>query len=328
MTEHIFLPNVELSKMQLTQVHKEWLLRWLSETESVIEDGDVSTSLCLQGILSELAVYGSSKTDWIGIIQEYLTDVNGVPIAYSEQYGKRLYRFNFWCQSPVHALHCAWFIEQACQSTSKKPQKYAKLITERIQPNGWIYNVNVSTTQERNRMKSEYTMSMAMGSEILKADGCLQEFVQRFQATLSSLPLTGFLSAEYFRLKTFSLLQSPELSPEGLDLLLLDCKITQGFSEFVVKSKIDDYMGTAKRTSRDKPVASPLIGLYANAIASYCSNTVKNDVRNWLQIYSEHLQQEPFDIKAFSIRDEDIPFGTDLTPLEIIAASALIKNFN
>ena len=326
MIEHIFLPHVKLQEMQLTHAHQEWLLKWLSTTESEIEDGDVSASLCLQGILGELAVYGTLKTDWLGVVEEYLMNEDGIPIAYSEQYGKRLYRFNFWLQSPVHAVHCMWFIERVCLSISKRTQKYAELITQRIQPNGWVYNPDVSLTRQRNRMKSEYMMSMAMGCEILASAGRLSEYTQRFQATLSSFPVTDFLSAEYFRLKALSLLQSPELAPTGLDELLSACKTAQGFSEFAIESKVDDYMGTAKRTARDKPVPSPLVGLYANTVASLCSNDVKTDVKNWLRAYGKHLQKEPFDIQAFKIRDENIPFGTNLSPLEIIAASFLIAS--
>ena len=326
MLEHIFLPHVKLQEIQLTQPHHEWLLKWISATESEIENGDVSASLCLQGILSELAVYGTPKTDWLGVIKEYLMDEEGTPIAYSEQYGKRLYRFNFWFQSPVHAVHCMWFIEQVCLSVSKKTQKYAELITKRIQPNGWIYNPSVSPTRQRNRMKSEYMMSMAMGCEILASADRLSEDTQRFQATLSSFPITDFLSAEYFRLKALSLLHSPEFVPAGLDDLLSACKTTQGFSEFAIESKVDDYMGTAKRTARDKPVPSPLVGLYANTLATFCSNDVRTDVRRWLRAYGKHLQKEPFDIQAFKIRDEDMSFGTNLSPLEIIAASFLIAN--
>ena len=49
MIEHIFLPHVKLQEMQLTYVHQEWLLKWLSATESEIEDGDVSASLMSSG---------------------------------------------------------------------------------------------------------------------------------------------------------------------------------------------------------------------------------------------------------------------------------------
>lgn len=326
MIEHIFLPRVKLREMQLAQSHQEWLLKWLSATESEIENGDISVSHCLQGILSEMAVYGAPKTDWLGVIEEYLMDEDGIPTAYSEQYGKRLYRFNFWLQSPIHAIHCIWFIEQVCLSASKEIQKYAEFIVKSIQPNGWIYNPSVSVTRQQNRMKSEYMMSMAMGCEILASVGRLSEYTQRFQATLSSFPVTDFLSAEYFRLKALILLQSPELAPTGLDELLSVCKTAQGFSEFAIESKVDDYMGTAKRTARDKPIPSPLVGLYASTVASLCSNDMKTDVRNWLKAYGKHLQKEQFDIQAFKIRDEDISFGTDLSPLEIIAASFLIAS--
>lgn len=164
-------------------------------------------------------------------------------------------------------------------------------------------------------------MSMTMGCEILAAANRLSDYKQRFQATLSATPLTGFLSAEYFRLKALSLLESTELAPTGLDGMLSACKTEPGFSEFSVTSKVDDYMGTAKRTARDQAVHSPLAGLYAFAIAAFCPKDVQDDVTTHLKAYGERLRKEAFDIPAFQIRDEEIPFGTDASPLEVIAAS-------
>lgn len=328
MIGHILLPHVKLKEIQLVQTHQEWLFRWLDRVENGIENGDVSASLCLQGILSELAIYGGPKTDWLGVMEEYLTDHDGAPLAYSKRYGERLYRFNFWLQSPVHAVHCRWFIEQVCQPLSQWMPKYADLIAFLIQPNGWIYNPKVSATRHRNRMKSEYMMSMAMGCEILASVNRLSDYAEQFQATLSSVPLTGFLSAEYFRLKALSILQTLEFAPADLAGLLSKCKIELGFSEFAISSKVDDYMGTAKRTARDKPISSPLIGLYAKAIAEFCPDEMKESVILWLKAYGVHLKRDPFDVQAFIIRDEDISFGTDLSPLEIISASFLIANVN
>jgi hypothetical protein len=328
MTEHILLPHVKLKEIQLVQAHQEWLFRWLSGIENEIENGDVSASLCLQGILSELAIYGAPKTDWLGVMEEYLTDHDGAPLSYSKGYGERLYRFNFWHQSPVHAVHCRWFIEQICQPISQRILKYADLIAFLIQPNGWIYNPKVSITRHRNRMKSEYMMSMAMGCEILASVNRLSDYAEQFQATLSSVPLTDFLSAEHFRLKALSILQTLEFAPIGLAGLLSECRIELGFSEFAISSKVDDYMGTAKRTARDKPVSSPLVGLYAKTIAEFCPDEMKENVILWLKAYGGHLEREPLNIQAFRIRDEDIAFGTDLSPLEIIAASFLIANVN
>ena len=307
------------------EAHREWLLSWLSTAERYIEDGNVSASICLQSILSELVIYGCPKTDWLGVIDEYLTADDGIPMAYSELYSTRLYRFNFWLPSPVHAVHCRWFIEQVYQSSEDSAQRYADLIIEMIQPNGWIYNPKVSSTRLRNRMKSEYMMSMAMGCEILASVNRLSDYTRRFQATLSSTPLTDFLSAEYFRLKALSILQSTALAPTFWERVLSACKTKPGFSEFSVASKVDDYMGTAKRTARDKPVHSPLASLYANAIATFCPKNIQDDVAIWLKAYGKHFQRKPFDIPAFRIRDEDIPFGTDLSPLEVIAASFIIQ---
>ena len=173
-------------------------------------------------------------------------------------------------------------------------------------------------------MKSELLMSMAMGIEILDDNNLLTGHKKQFQATISSFPLTHCLSAEYFRLRALKKLDSIELSPVGYSNMLKMCEAGEGYCDFSLETKVDDYMGTAKRTSRDKLVHSPLASLFAIHIASACEKSVNEYVMSRVNRFREYLKKNPFDIPSFIMRDINIPFGADLTPLEIIAASAII----
>ncbi len=41
--------------------------------------------------------------------------------------------------------------------------------------------------------------------------------------------------------------------------------------------------------------------------------------------FGHYLLSDPLNIPAFKIRDLDVPFGSDMTPLEVIAAAAIIS---
>lgn len=324
MTEYIFLPEIPLEAAVVHPEHKKWLVSWLKEVEGNIEDGNVSSSMCIQGIIAEIALFKSIKTDWYGIVNEYLTDDRGFPIAYSEEYGKRLYSFNQWLQKPLHAIYTKWWIEKILNKQKDNDIQYGTLIQSLIQPDGWMYNPDVSCTGSRTRMRSELLMSMAMGIEILDDNNLLTGHKKQFQATISSFPLSHCLSAEYFRLRALKKLDSIELSPVGYNNMLKMCEAGAGYCDFSLETKVDDYMGTAKRTSRDKLVHSPLASLFAIHIASACEKSVKEYVMSRVNRFREYLKKNPFDIPSFIMRDINIPFGSDLTPLEIIAASAMI----
>ncbi len=322
MIEHIFLPTLDIEQVALLPEHKAWLENWLRAIEPDIERGDLAASMCLQGAMSELLLHHRIVTDWVGIMQEFLTR-DGKPIAYSEQYGKRLYEFAFWIQNEVHAIHARWWVQRVSSAASNLD--FPALIESLIQPSGWIYNPQVSPTNLRTRMKSEYLMSMAMGVEILKSYGRVEPYRTTFEGLLSDMPMTGYLSAEYFRAFTLRLLGKPELAPATLASVLTDCEIGEGYCDFDVRAKVDDYMGTAKRTERDVPVHSALAALHASSLADLCNPEVKNRAIERVKHFGEHIKSEPMDIQPFRMREIDIPFGTGLSPLEVMAASGIAK---
>jgi hypothetical protein len=309
-----------LSEITLLPEHETWLAAWLQELETNIEAGDIAASLCLQGAISEIALHGSVQTDWLGIMNEHLIR-DGKPIAYSEQYGKRLYQFPQWIQTEVHAIHARQWIEMSSELAASLD--YPVLIVELIQPSGWIYNPSVSPTGLRTRMKSEYLMSLAMGVEILSPSPILDRNRAQFEATLSAVPVTGYLSAEYFRQHALAVLNATNLAPTGIDTVINSCEVGEGYCDFDVKAKIDDYMGTAKRVGRDIPVHSAISSLHALSLSSLCDADEQKRVSDRLNSFGKHLRANPMDIQPFKMRDIDTPFGTGLSPLEIVAASQI-----
>jgi hypothetical protein len=329
MITHILLSEIDLTSTPLLPEHTQWLERWLREIEPDLEAGNVSSSLCLQGLLSELVVYKKIDRDWLSIFEDHLTDEEGYPLAYSKAYAKRLYKFaNQWQQTPIHAIHTRWWIEKVLAQSSPSKDHFAGLIKRNIQRNGWIYNPTVSPTRTRTRMKSEYLMSFTMGVEILAFYEELTSYQQAFEATLSNEPLRPYLSAEYFRITALTALDALNLAPMGLAQVIERCEAGAGYCDFSIEDKRDDYMGTAKRVGRDVPLHSPLATLYAQHLSSFCESDVQANISVRLSKFVQHIQKNPLDIPAFRIRDLiDIPFGTGISPLEVVAASALVHTY-
>lgn len=332
MTEHIFLPGIALQQGFVHPDHKQYLRTWCEEAIQRAENGDIAASICHQATLIDLVLYGKPRHDWLGIMDEFLMD-NGTPLAYSEAFGKRLHKYdNQYRQSTIHAIHTRWWIECLNDETSVDHDRFANLVLAKKQPDGLIYDRDVSETILRHRMKSELTISMAMSAEILQAANKLNGNTAVELATnISSptkCPTLGYLSMEYFRLKTLHLLGHESLFPVGIEEHIKTCTedLLVGWCDFAMKSKVDAYMGTAKRTQRDKPIHSPLIACYVSYLLTKIQDaTTRLTCSQRFNAYTCHLKGNPQDIPAFIMRDIPIPFGVDRTPIEVICASFLIK---
>jgi len=324
MTRHLLLYTIDVRSLELAEEYQQWLTAWLKAADEEIERGDVASSVCLQAGLCELLLYGDFQRDWQGVFEEYLTADTGAPLAYSETFGNRVYGFaGQWQQTPIHAIYtCLWF-DRVLGQESAHISAYADLIESFIQPDGWIYNPKVSETQIRTRMKSELLMSMAMGVDILRAAGRMEKYAASCVATLAGFSVTGFLSAEHFRASALETLKAVNQIPIHLFQVIQDCQAGQGYSDFAVKNKVDDYMGTAKRSSRDVALHSPLSTVHAVHMSDYISAEERQSVYIQAQIFAQHLTHDPLDIPAFQIRDLPIPFGTDISPVEVICAAWL-----
>lgn len=331
MTEHIFLPGIPLRPGFISPAHERYLRDWHEEAIQNADNGDVAASVCLQGTLIELVLFGKVRHDWLGIMDEFLMD-NGKPLAYSEAFGARLHGFGSqFRQSTVHAIHTRWWLESLAGEDVDN-ERFAKLVLAKKQTDGLIYDRDISPTILRHRMKSELTMSMAMATEILRAANRLPGGTPVELATEivspAKCPALGYMSMEYFRLAALRILSQEHLFPVGIEAHIEACAedLAVGWCDFSMKSKVDAYMGTAKRTQRDKPIHSPLIAGHVAALIGKVDGAAKREAfAQRLGAYACHLKDNPMDIPAFQMRDVPIRFGEDRTPIEVICASFLIS---
>lgn len=326
MRSYIFLPDKIEDNCYLAPELKDWLKDWLITIEEQIEHGSISSSECIQGLLSELLLYGEDRYDWLSVERELLRDDAGNPMAYSKQYGEKLYRFDRqWRQMPVYAIYNSFWLNDYYGEV--QVDKYQELIYNLIQPNGWIYNREVSNTQPRTRMKSELWMSFAMGTEILCETALAASCKQRLEAMAASRELTEYISAEYFRYRALQSLALLYQFPEGVEQLLQSCEAYKGYNDFCVSNKVDDYMGTKKRTQHDLAIHTPLISGMAQVLGQLCEEEAKQHVEARMRSYAAYLKENPMGISAFTMRDIDVPFGPGLTPLEAIVSTMIVNKY-
>lgn len=328
--QHLFLPQISLGKGFLHPAFNQYLKEWREEAIQRADAGDVAASVCLQATLIDLVLYGKPRHAWGEIMEEFLMD-GDKPLAYSEAFGKRLYKFNQYRQSTVHAIHTRWWIERLNNPDSIDHERYAAQVLAKRQGDGLIYDKDVSETMLRHRMKVELTLTMAMGAEILESAGKLSGTLPIELATSISdskkCPTLGYMSMEFFRLRALRTLGHENLFPAGISKYIEDCaeNLEVGWCDFAMKSKVDAYMGTAKRTQRDKPIHSPLIACHVAELSETVPDMgKKEEIKARLSVYARHLDNDPLDIPAFQMRDVPIPFGVDKTPIETICASYLI----
>jgi hypothetical protein len=330
---HVFTPGIAVAKRTLPPFHERYLREWRETALSNADSGDTSAGICFQAALIEILAAGSVQHDWLGVMDEYLSRDGTAPLAYSRAFAKRLYGFeDQYLQSSVAAIYTRWWIECCSKGSSKVDHaKFASLVSDKIdEASGLILDTDISPTVLRHRMKTEITMSAAMGVEILAVAGPIPEPLKADLVAAivdpRKCPPTPYISAEYFRAAALSILGVPHLLPGDIAKTILDCQtdLDVGYSDFPMSSKYDAYMGTAKRTSRDKPIHSPLTAIQVRALLPHIQDGEKrNTVQTRLRDYRAHLQANPNDIPAFQMRDVQVPFGSGLTPIEAICAVEL-----
>ena len=199
------------------------------------------------------------------------------------------------------------------------------MIAGMITSSGWIYNEEVSPTGLRTRMKSELLMNMAMGTAVLHKAQMLAVETPRLKSALADLAPTKYLSAEYYRLVSLRNLSAENYFVTDCDSLVKNCMLPEGFCDFNIADKVDDYMGTKKRVQRDRMVASPLSTLYARELARCGTGACSAEVNAVAVEHAKLLKKGPEAIPAFRIRDIPIDFGAGVTMGEIVAALVLIE---
>lgn len=110
--KNIFLPDIDLSSLMICDEYKDWLEKWLFELIENIEKEVISSSECIQGLLCE-QLLGISNMDWLQVEQTLLRDEDDKPLAYSVEFGKKLYKFDSqWKQMPIYAIYNSYWISK------------------------------------------------------------------------------------------------------------------------------------------------------------------------------------------------------------------------
>jgi hypothetical protein len=330
MRRHLITAGVDLASVQLVPLHESYLRVWREHAIQQGDSGDISAAICLQGTLVDFILDGSPSHDWLGVMDEHL-NYKGVPIAYSEKFSRRLHKFNAqYLQSSIHAIHSRWWIE-VNNELNVDHERYAGLILQKQQSDGLFYDRDISETNLRHRMKTELTMSALMALQILEMANKISGLKAIEHATNLSCPkkcpFLGYVSMEYYRLESLRILRHEKLMPADLLGTIAKCAegLPVGWCDFAMTSKVDAYMGTAKRTQRDHAIHSPMIACYVRELIENDHSENKNPFTERLELYKSHLKDNPMDIPAFQMRDVPIAFGADITPIEVICALELIS---
>lgn len=333
MLSHPMLPGVDLGSDASHVAYDRYLRDWRESAIRKADDGVTTASICHQAILIDLVIDGRIRHDWLSVMEDLLTE-GGRPVAYSAEYGKRLHKFEAqYLQSTVHSIHTRWWIAILSKPGDVDHDMFGRMILAKKRPDGLIYDLDVSETILRHRMKSELSMSAVMGAQILAKAGLLTESLSHELSTSlcdpRKVPPLGYMTCEQFRLAALRVLGHEEQFPVGIGEHIEACThgLEHGWGDFAMASKVDAYMGTAKRTSRDKPIHSPLVACHVAVLSAKVDDpTTRRRIEDRMTNYAQYLAENPLDIPSFQMRDVPIPFGADLTPIEAICASRLIAS--
>lgn len=334
MATHPTLPGMVLEAGFSHPGYDIYLREWREQAITDAADGRIAASVCHQATLIDLVLNGKPTHDWVSVMEDLLTNANGCPLAYSVGYGERLHRFGGqFLQSTVHSIHTRWWVETLSNPNAVDHKKFAGLIIAKKNTDGLIYDRDVSPTTLRHRMKAELSLSAVMGAEILSKAECLTNTL-RFELATNlcdpcKVPPMGYMTSEQFRLAALRILGYEEQFPIGIGKHIKACEVglEHGWGDFSIGSKVDAHMGTANRTTRDKPIHSPLVACHVAVLAAKVDDPDERAaIIDRMTIYAGLLATNPQDIPAFQMRDIPIPFGADMTPIEAICASRLIAN--
>jgi hypothetical protein len=335
MNTHPVLPGVSLRSGFTHPAFDTYLRGWRERAISDADNGIAAASICQQAVMIDLIIDGRPKHDWLSVMQDLLTE-GDLPLAYSKGFGSLLHKFEAqYHQSTVHSIHTRWWIEMLTHFEKIDQEKFANLILSKKGTDGLIYDFDISPTILRHRMKAELSLSAVMGAEILFAAGALTELLRTELSTSlcdpRKVPPMGYMASEQFRLAALQILGREEQFPIGIDVHIAACEVglERGWGDFSIASKVDAYMGTAKRTSRDKQIHSPVVACHVTSLTRKVPNPEQRTaIQERLESYATYLSENPMDIPAFQMRDVPIPFGADLTPIEAVCASHLIANYS
>lgn len=316
LNDHVLLPHLS-ALSEVDEPYRGWLRKYSDQTIELAERGIAHSAGVVAGYIAG-SLSGAPKGDWLAVMRDLL-ELDGMPLAYSKEYGQQLCSFdNQWQQTDVHSVYARYWLERSIGEDA--PERYSEIVRQFVQKTGWIFNPLVSETRTEKRMRSELLMQMAMAIEIAMAAGDAKEHYSASLAAIAGMGNTRYVSAEYFRLVSLLQLEHLEQMVAGADEVLTECHVAPGFSDFNVSAKRDDYMGTLKRSERDIAPFSPLCTVYALELAGFIRD---KRVEEWKTDISKYLVSTPLEISPFRMRDLLPAFGDGCTTYEAIAECIL-----
>ena len=107
----LWIPSLSLPD-NYKGIYSEFLNRELNSIHDEINQDRLSASKALQGVLIESLLFGKTKFDWLGVINELLIR-NGRALAYSESFSSNLHGFkDQWEQYSIGAAYSQYSIRK------------------------------------------------------------------------------------------------------------------------------------------------------------------------------------------------------------------------
>jgi hypothetical protein len=323
----LWMPNLVI-RPEYDGPYVKYLTDELETIYSEIDKDVASASKVLQGVLGELVLHGRTKFDWRSALDSLLLkDLEA--LAYSAKFSEHLYGFGAqWQQTSINAAYTQFWIRKSLDY----PDLDFSYLNSKCHATGLFFDEDISPTKITHRMKSEVAASTAMILEMNTHLGFLESFdPSRVLSALDDsmlFPRYRYLSLEYFRRQILNQLGESASDHDLIHGFLEKCsaETSIGWSDFLMSEKLDDYMGTAKRSGRDSNIHSPLLATFAQVLAD--DAPINSGFMARMNTYADHLRAKPWDIPAFKMRDLSYDFGPGLTILESIAAISLLNSQN
>ena len=296
---------------------KSYLVDKLFLLRKDFNQGLVSISNCMNAQLCLSSINESSL--WLlDVIRNNLI-LDGICTSYSIRYSEQLNKFDQQSfQNDIYTEYYYWkilLINDAIDSQSVEQN-----IVKYQNKSGFFYNSDNSDTLEKYRMKSELYSQLLMAKEIINFSNAKDLLLPDIS---SDGFRTSYISSEYFRERYCSLSNVNANTPQAIIELINQCKVEYGLCDFNAKKKFDDFMGTAKRTSRDKSIFSPLATLHGIYLCDrYNLLSLKNQLINEAHQYYDLYR---LDLESFQMRDIPIDFGPGDTVVEILAFNTILN---
>ena len=317
MNNYYLIPFFSFENKLFDSEIMQFLSDQLDILTSEFDKGFISISNCMNAQLCLSSLDKSSK--WLLEVMRKNLLIDGTCTAYSKNYVSQLNNFDQQAfQRDVYTEYYYWKILLINEESI--PNKLVENILGYQNKSGYFYNSSNSNTSEKYRMKSELYGNLLMATEII--DYSNQSSSTKKDISNKSFK-TEYLSSEYFRDKYCSTINKEANTKESINHLLESCKIEYGLCDFNTKNKTDDFMGTRKRTARDKSIFSPLATLHGIYLCQ--KYNLQNFKKQLIDESHEYFEKYKLELESFKMRDLPIDFGPGKTVVEVLAFNTILN---